>query len=334
VLRDDWDQLLSGVGLIDKVTSSGPQPVFRADGYLIRVTPATKCVFHGELKTLSDVGANTWLRYQARRGSDGILNAASASFFVGRLKATAGKPDTETMEMHLEAPDLDAHKDGSVNLGMLPRPHRIPADSALQRRVMRVGAELVPAYQKDLPDGSRFKIDFRFYALDERNLCLNGCAFHGGLILIAKQSVDRLPDDSQLAAVLAECVADELQKQASRQPHETPEQIGAAVAGDAGILALSPLFMVPFEVGWSVERVELERLQQRQRLALAMLDDAGLDPWQAPEAWRILASRQLPQGPGSLKYPARGEYQLSVLNLQYRPKQVGVAEGRHAGENN
>jgi len=323
VFRDDWDQPLVGVGVIDKVASAGPQPVFRADGYLIRISSFTKCSFHGDLKTLSDVGVNTWLRYQAKRTKDGVLDASAVSFFVGNLKATKATPDAETVEMHFEAPDLTQHRDGNVNFGLLGKPHALPADTALQERVMHAGAEVVPAYQKAMPDGSRFKIAFRFYAIDDANLCLDGCDLHGGLILISRKSVERLKSDSQLAAVLAECVVNELQHQASRQPRQTAGQLAVGVAEDAGVIAISPLFVLPLEVEASFVRAEMERLEQRQRLALAMLDDAGYDPWQAPEAWRLLAPKVLPQDLDSLKYPNRSEYQLGILNLQY---------GRRSGE--
>jgi hypothetical protein len=323
VFRDDWDLPVFGVGVIDKVASAGPQPVFRADGYLIRLSPATKCSFHGEVKSLSDVSPNTWLRFQAKRGKDGLLDASTAGFFRVKAKAVKHAPDAHTIEMNFVPPDLAANKDGNINLGVLGKPRPILADVALQSRVMRVGADVVPAYQKAMADDDPFKVVFRFYAIDNEPACLEGCVLHGGLTLISKQSVDRLKNDSQLAAVLAECVVNQLQRQGAGVAREGFRQLGATMAEDAGLIAISPLFAVPEEITWSIEKVEIERLEQRQRLALALVDDAGYDPWQAPEAWRLLAPKHLPQDIESLKYPPRSEYQLGTLNLLY-PRKLGA----------
>jgi len=58
--------------------------------------------------------------------------------------------------------------------------------------------------------------------------------------------------------------------------------------------------------------------EQRGRVALSLLADAGYDPRQAPEAWKLLEPKHLPADVSTLKYPNRSWYQLSVLNLQYR----------------
>jgi hypothetical protein len=324
VFRDDWDQPVFGVGVIDKVDSAGPRPVLRVDGFLIRISPTTKCSFHQDLKSLADVNTNTWVRFQAKHGKDGLLDATTAGFFRVKAKVVKQAPDAATIEMNFVAPDLAQNKDGSLNMGLLNKPHPILADTALQTRVMRVGANVIPAYQKAMTDTDPYKIPFRIYAIDNDPACLDGCALHGGLILISKQSVDRLTRDDQLAAVLAECVVTELQRQAAGVQRDSLKELGAKVGEDAADIAMSPLFAVPFEIGYFIGNAETERLEQRQRLALALLDDAGYDPWQAPEAWRLLAPKHLPADVKSLKYPLRSEYQLGMLNLQYGRRIAGV----------
>ena len=49
-----------------------------------------------------------------------------------------------------------------------------------------------------------------------------------------------------------------------------------------------------------------------------MMFDGGFDARQAPEAWKLLAPKRLPRDVGSLKYPRIGQYQLTVLEAQYR----------------
>jgi hypothetical protein len=53
-------------------------------------------------------------------------------------------------------------------------------------------------------------------------------------------------------------------------------------------------------------------------MALQLVADAGFNPWQAPEAWRLLAPKDAPQDVQSLKYTHEGKYQLSILKLQYK----------------
>jgi hypothetical protein len=54
-VRDDWNQKISGLSVIDKVVTTGSEPLFRADGYLIRVTAATSISFNEEVKSRADI---------------------------------------------------------------------------------------------------------------------------------------------------------------------------------------------------------------------------------------------------------------------------------------
>lgn len=72
--------------------------------------------------------------------------------------------------------------------------------------------------------------------------------------------------------------------------------------------------------------VERKLLEQRGRMLLGYMADAGYDPWQAPEAWRLLAPSRLPKDLSKLKYPAQSEYELGILQLEYkRPSRAASA---------
>ncbi len=75
------------------------------------------------------------------------------------------------------------------------------------------------------------------------------------------------------------------------------------------------------ETGGSFDTTQME--EQRARVALALMADAGYDPWQAPEAWRLLAPKKRPKDPDSLAYPERSGYQLRFLDQQYGEKRAG-----------
>jgi hypothetical protein len=62
----------------------------------------------------------------------------------------------------------------------------------------------------------------------------------------------------------------------------------------------------------------------RGRVALGLLADAGYDPWQAPEAWRLLAPKELPANTAKLKDPARSAYLKEILGLEYKKGTTGT----------
>jgi hypothetical protein len=84
--------------------------------------------------------------------------------------------------------------------------------------------------------------------------------------------------------------------------------------------------------GVVVNREILRKLEdQRGRVALGLLADAGYDPWQAPEAWRRLDPKQLPKDMSRLKYPGRARYQLEILGMQYKRAAASTAAAARGG---
>jgi hypothetical protein len=69
---------------------------------------------------------------------------------------------------------------------------------------------------------------------------------------------------------------------------------------------------------------------KRGRMALGYMTDAGFDPWQSPEAWKLLEPGRLPKDLSKLKYPWLSEYELEVLNREYK-KPAGAATSQASG---
>jgi hypothetical protein len=339
LVRDDWNHVLSGMGVIDKVVTAGPEPIFQADGYQIRITSATHTAFASGLKTLADVGTNAWLRYEGKRNQEGMLVASKAEFVPAKPAKPKAVKGLEEYDMQFQPPrsslkggaapqsgappeDVSDRKsiltqDGKVKLGGFGGWHKIPADQALQDRVRHVGVRVIPAYQRELPGNHPSKINFRFYAADAQNIRSEVCSFDG-LILIPTQLVERLKNDDQLAAVLADGVAYNLQRQAAREVADNRVLLGAEIAGDvAGVFIPGANLVGLVGSASAANKINTEMQEQRGRVALSLMADAGYDPRQAPEAWRLLAPKHLPTDPSALKYPARSGYQLGILNLQY-----------------
>jgi hypothetical protein len=325
---ENWNEKLEGFGPVDKLLSTGAEPVFSADGYAIRIQPDTQVKFQGQAQSLADVGPGTWLRYEGRRDPNGVLTATHASFLTVKPKPVKVVDGAEDFKLQLEPPDLDALKNGRVMLGLTHKWYSIPADLALQQRVARIGMSLVPAFQRNLRDGDPFKIKFAFYAVDDSKLSGIVCSPRGGIVLIPRHLVERLRDDNQLAAVLAMAVAAVTQ----RQGVNIFLKQGLLVAQELSAIALlatgTPTAGISLAVESAIDRPDgqIVRLEeQRWRIALALMADAGYDPWAAPEAVRLLAAKELPKDPNTLRYPYLSGYLLGILNLQY-PKPATDAQ--------
>lgn len=318
----DWNKKIEGFGVIDKVLSAGTEPVFRADGYRIRIESTTETKYSGGLTSLADVGTNTWVRFEGKRGQGGEVRTTRATF----IRARPGKvepPPPDQLPAHAGLINSNGNlinehtkfrlSDAGGPCGL----HRIVADQGMQERVRRVGMKVMPEYQKELPDDSPSKIHFRIDVVDE-SIFREDIECSVGLILVPRQVVARLANEDQLAAIMSNAMAFTLMLQGAKVRATALEKI-AEGAGEAAILAY-PEFGLP--AYWVVEQAEQIKLrEQAGRIALALMADAGYDPRQAPEAWRLLAPKKMPKDPSLLKYPSRAGYQLSFLRLGGEPSQ-------------
>ncbi len=339
LIHDEWNEKLSGIGVITRVVSRGPDEIFEADGYRIRITESTQLNFAGDLSSLAEVSTNTWLHFSGKRDKDGTLVATKAQFFPAKptkFKAAknleiatvktrpAGTKDEAMTSEGTGTPATAAdgaalQQDEELKIGH-GRWHTLPADQPLQQRVHRIGMALVPAYQRDMADDNPSKIHFRFFAVDN-NKWRGAVCLLDGAVLVPTQTVERLSNDDQLAAVVADGVACNLQRQTARTVMAMRKDLGVDIALDiAGAFVPGLGFAAMLAPGSFTSKAEVSMEEERLRIALALMCDAGFDPWQAPEAWRLLAPKKLPANLALLTYPDSSCYQLGILKLQYGRK--------------
>lgn len=340
-IRDDWDRKLSGMGVIERVVSDGAQPVFEADGYDIRITPVTNATFAAGLKSLADAKAGVWLRYEGKRDKAGALMADKAEFIAAKLPKLKPLKHWEDSDYQFRPPgaglkvpatpkgtpppfvdfppdDAVLTQDGGIRLGMMGHLHKMPADNALQTRIRRIGMRLVPAYQKELPADDPAKIPFHFYAVEIKNFRAEFIPFDG-VILVSTEAADRLKSDDDLAAVLADGIACQLQLQQEKAMAANRALAGAYAVGTVASFFIPGAGLATLVGGGvAASKKNEEWAEQRARIALSLMADAGYDPRQAPEAWRLLEPKHLPKDVSELKYPDYSGYQLGILNLQYK----------------
>lgn len=324
----------SGLSVIVQVSSIAGDPVFYADGYRIRIAPSTIIKFTAPLKTAGDVKPGTWLRFEGALDSEGSLIASRADFYppgtrtallvMGPSKSRS-VPDYQLVT-EARLVDADGNLVGlhtKVRYGDSGGPcgwQKVPADALLQARVERVGMSVVPDYQKRLVADAPSRIPFRFYVV-ANNKVRSVFACNDGLVLAPKNVMERLKQDDQLAAVLAEAVSFHLQRQLVAS---APLRL-AVDAGVVGAIALPAGGFIAGEAVLTMLGYELQARfhQECARMALQLMANAGYDPWQAPEAWRLLAPKETPQDVQSLDYTKEGRFQLGVLKVQYK----GIGSG-------
>ena len=278
----------------------------------------------------------TWIHFEGVRDDNGVLVARKAEFFppgsrksltaMGPRKAKH-TPDYQpvTRDGLLDADGNFISPHTKVRLSGSGGPcgwHTVLADPLLEERVERIGMRLVPEFQKQLPPDSPSRIPFRFYVVADGKV-RSVIACNDGLVVVPRNVVERLQRDDQLAAVLADAIAFNLQRQLV-----TISPLDLTAFGSEVAAFIPPLFPAGYIAGQLAEGIvglEKEARLQRElaRMALQLVADAGFDPWQAPEAWRLLVSKDPPQSVQSLKYTHEGKYQLSILKVQYKRDNSG-----------
>jgi len=323
LIRDDWNHKLTALAVVEKVSSTNPELVFAADGYHIRVVQATEVKLPHDLKSVADVRPGMWVLYEGRMGADGLVAADKVHFLStesakSKSQTDPGKSDPGAATM---PPEIEI-EDQRTEIDLHDITWHFSKDQALQSRVRRIGMNLVPAYQRRLPENDPSKIHFEFIAVKNNTRDIESST--EGIILVPEQLAARFKNDDQLAAVMADAVAYSLQ-----QGMPMVFQMNRNNLEWAGVVAASNL--VPFAglATSSVYTYEIEKAlkEQRWRVALELIADAGYDPWQAPEAWRLAAPGKLPANISTQKYPEKSGYQLAMLNLMYKkPAAADAAE--------
>jgi hypothetical protein len=126
-----------------------------------------------------------------------------------------------------------------------------------------------------------------------------------GVILIPHQVAERMQNDSELAAVLADGIAFTTENEAFRMRAVVP------IVATASFAYFDPL------IAWGITdtaKTEVEQIRDDQsgRVALCLMHDAGYDIDQAPLAWWLLASKK-PKPISTIPLPRRAAYLYRIL---------------------
>lgn len=326
---------VSGFAVVQRVMATSPELLLEADGYQILITAKTVMHNKAPLNDKTVPVANMWIAYSGRWDKDGHVVAEHAAYSEFMLNAKMRK-GLEKSEGTVVAP-TDGTKPGEVKKdGQMVAPYifaqkhtvSIPADEAIQERVRRIGERLIPESQKMLAKGDPQKIDFRFYAVDHMSVP-QVIGSPDGVVIIPVQVVEKLQNDDQLAAMLAEGVAQAVEW-----------LVPPAAIGNAGpaMMALGEMpFVGPlagialisgglFETTHGAYAMRMDPMQA-PRVGLALMHDAGYDVRQAPAAVQML--RYGDAKPGEKAPSPLSAYLLKMIGMEYAHEggSAAVAQG-------
>ena len=288
----------------------------RADGYRIHIAGETKSDFTAPLKSLADVNAGDWIKYKGKLTPAGLVEAASVEIGPNTIGDSEEKLREKSEFDAGAAPTITKrdHLKNALTLSYDPRQFPRFKDDVMQARVEEIGDSLVPAYQRALPNSDPAKINFRFQVVDNKHFCnLLACetyAMPSGIIQVPHQIVERIQNDSQLAAVLADGIASVLE----RQVYRYEGKIRTAYVSSAAAVFV-PYVNFGASAGYqTAEEMQLREQQQRDRVSLWMMQIAGFDIDQAPMAWWVLSLDPKSLGAmGTLEVPDRTAYVYKIL---------------------
>jgi hypothetical protein len=290
---------ISGSAIVDQVPSAGATfRRLRADGRMLEIStsvldnpvplnPGAPLPAGPE-----NLRTNVWIDYHGQRRLDGVIAVDQATFADNSVVKSEGKLIKKN-EYDPAAVSEDAHQSGVSKYFKGIDPKQIPPykDDFLQARIDRIGETLIPAFQRALADNDPTRIHFRFQLVDEPKWG-DAHTLPSGIILVPHQIVRRLPDDAELAAVLADNIGTALEKQTYRQQGSRRKLTAANIAGAAAGIVIPGADIVAGLTTYGIGKSMLTHAEEQSgRVALTLMHDAGYDLAKAPEAWWILATK-------------------------------------------
>ena len=313
---------VSGTAIIDLIppstNPSAADRTIRADGFLLHLTPGTILTIAPPLLAGAALATNLWIDYHGTRQIDGSVLVDRANLRKNLVNHTEGQLRQNSEFDPAAVTPEDRQGAFSKHFRGLD-PKRIPAvaNPQLQARIDRIGTSLIPAYQRSLDPADPTRIHFRFQLVDlprePRTITLPS-----GIILVPTQFLDRLANDSQIAALLAQSIADALEKDDLRlQPTKNARSAASLAAVGAEFFVPGTSLATSLTGAGVQARVQTLQREQRNRVSLCLLDDAGYDLREAPLALWILASEKSSH-PGLAPLPSEAAYLYQVLGTNFR----------------
>jgi predicted Zn-dependent protease len=197
----------------------------------------------------------------------------------------------KSLKLKEKASNFADGKPGELKIDKVGSYKLLPSQAA-QTFISNLGQSLVPSYQRMMPDGDPQKIPFKFYLVIDKEP--NAFALPNGIVVVNSGMFEILENEAQLAAVMSHEIAHATQEHTWRQMNKDKKKrtalavggMAAAAFGFGGVQDLTSLVLAAMVNGY---QRTLEN--QADRVGLEYMVDAGYDPREAPQVWKLMAKK-------------------------------------------
>lgn len=309
-----------------------------ADGQRVLVSPSTKVVYKltsrekkaakrgddddfAPVTSLDQIQIGMLVTYEGpRRVTDGVITAERIEVVNNDLEDGEAKL---WKSLKVSASAANALKPGELKIDKVGKFKLVP-NAEVQQYVSSLGSRLIPAYQRELAEGTPYKIPFQFFVIQDK--AANAFALPNGIVVVHSGLIEMLDNEAQLAAVVGHEIAHSVQEHSWRQmQYHKKKRIGlaivSAVAAAYGQYDLSNLVDMVQGAIQSGHSRSLEN--QADRVGLEYMVGAGYDPREAPRVWKLMAQEYGVQATNVFwssheNHATRRSYLMNELKNNYR----------------
>lgn len=242
------------------------------------------------LTAISDVKAGMLMTYEGTQQPDGTV-AATRVVFMRNETAKDEAEMWDSLKTEFKAANLAEGKPGELKINKVGK-FKLLMNEEVQKYVLNLGQSLIPAFQKNLPEGDPLKIPFRFFVIVDKSP--NAFALPNGIVVVHSGLFNIVENEAQLAYILGHEIAHATQEHTLRQMNKdkkkrTALQIGSIAAMILGAYAVSDILDLTLAAMVNGYQRTLEN--QADRVGLDYMVAAGYDPREAPKVWQLMGKK-------------------------------------------
>jgi Peptidase family M48/Domain of unknown function (DUF5666) len=311
-------------------TDSGWSGVIYADGQRITVSPTTAVSLkpnHEERKRAAtdknapaqripdSLNLDTFVHYEGVRQSNGSIQAQKVEFEHAEIEDGDARM-WRRFTPKVTEPDYAGLQPGELRMQW--KTYRIIPKREAQDYIIRLGNSLIPAHQKDLPDGDPLKIRFQFFLVEDK--LFNAATYPNGVVIVHSGVFDLLQNESQLAFVLSHEISHAIERHAWQQGEYYRNQLIALRA--RGVSVPGSLLEGNLRASGFSSQYARSLENQADRVGLELMLAAGYDIREAPQSWKAVSEKMgdpttNPFWASHENYTARRSYLMAELRNNY-----------------
>lgn len=238
--------------------------------------------FKGQrFQSFQNMMIGSFVQVSGKRQPSGIL-------LVEKGKAWENKESPDDAKLKVSLQTTMKVTSSEVSFGNMK--FKMLKNADLSNYVSQVGRSVIPAYQKELPNGHPVKIDFNFYVVEDSTF--NACAYPDGSVFVHTALLAQLDNEAQLATILGHEISHVTYEHARVQFRVQQNiAIGAAIftvfAVVAGVAPVDVAVLVAAFGGVALSSSYNRKLEeQADRAGLNYMFQAGYDPREAGKVWK------------------------------------------------